>query len=197
MPVTPVAQQPGRRGLGGLERVQRTHDVARGQRDALARRDEPGGVELAVGGHVVGRAQQQADACVAERDRWPIACSTATASSHETHGKPRPSMARVDQHGRQLALAQPARSGRGARRAGRRARPRTRRPTPGAGAAARCSPPRSRHRRSGCTAAACIPAGPGRRRRPRRTPGRWGSGSSGRTRPTSRARSPRSLDGRS
>ena len=40
--------------------------------------------------------------------RWPIACSIATASSHETRGNPRPSMPAFIEHRRQPALGEPA-----------------------------------------------------------------------------------------
>ena len=64
-------------------------------------------------------------------------------------------------------------------------------------AAARRSPPRTRRRRSGCTAPACSPAARGRPPTTSAKAGKIGFCSSGRTSPTSRARSPRSLVGRS
>ncbi len=83
------------------------------------------------------------------------------------------------------------------RRPARTARRRRRPPTPAAAGAGRRSPPPRRRRRSGCTGPGCSPAGRAPRRRPRAKAGKIGFWSSGRTSPTSRARSPRSLVGRS
>ena len=83
--------------------------------------------------------------------RWPMACSAATASSHETRGKPRPSIAALTR-----TVGSCARQSRvvavGRVLPGRTGRRRTRCPTPAAAAAARRSPPRTRRPRSGCTA---------------------------------------------
>ncbi len=49
--------------------------------------------ELAAGGGVVGRAEQQPDPDVPQRDQMPIGLIHRDASSHETRGKPRPSIA--------------------------------------------------------------------------------------------------------
>ena len=93
IPVTPRLEQPGRRGLGRLERVERVGDLVGAERSPGARGDGSGGGELPARRHVVRSGRGAArSACGRARRRWPIACSTATASSHETRGKPRPSI---------------------------------------------------------------------------------------------------------
>ena len=68
MPVTPRREQPDRRRLGRLERIERVDDVVGVDRDAGRLGEGPGRGDLALRGHVVRRAQQQADPGVAERE---------------------------------------------------------------------------------------------------------------------------------
>ena len=199
MPVTPGSEQLRRRRLAGFERVQRVHHPVVAELDAqCAPAMRTAAACLRCDGHVVARPEQDADALVAELHAGARTPAPSTSRRRtRPSANPRPSIGGVHQHGRQLQLDEPRRSGRGSRRPARRRRPRRSRPRPAGAAAARRSRTRRCRRRSGCRAPGVYPFCASPPPIASASAGKIGFCSSGITRPTSRARSPRSLVGRS
>ena len=118
-----TGEQPRRGRLGRLEREQHVGDVLGPELQPRppARPARPRSSLRRDGMWSGGPSRRPIRVCPSEI-RWPIACSTATASSHETRREPEAVDAGVHQHRRQPALGEPARSGRAVRPPGRRGR---------------------------------------------------------------------------
>ena len=109
MPVIPRASSRIGRGLRRLERVQRVGDVVGAELEpaSAAMRSRARSILRRDGTWSRGPTSSPIRVWPSEI-RWPIACSTATASSHETRGNAEPVDAGVDEDRRQAALGQPA-----------------------------------------------------------------------------------------